>query len=43
MLIIGMMRDKRPREFLGPLLPVIDSLILTQADLPRALTWFGSS
>ena len=37
-LIVGMMRDKRPREFLAPLLPLIDSLILTQADLPRAST-----
>ena len=36
--IIGMMRDKHPREFLRPLLPMIDSLILTQADLPRAST-----
>ncbi len=36
--IIGMMRDKHPREFLRPLVPVIDSLILTQADLPRAST-----
>ena len=37
-LVIGMMRDKRPREFLAPLLPLIDSVILTQADLPRAST-----
>ncbi|MCC2643533.1 MAG: folC [Nitrospira sp.] len=35
-LIVGMMRDKHPREFLTPLLPLADSLILTQADLPRA-------
>ena len=35
-LVVGMMRDKRPREFLAPLLPLIDSVILTQADLPRA-------
>ncbi|MBX3369062.1 MAG: bifunctional folylpolyglutamate synthase/dihydrofolate synthase [Nitrospira sp.] len=35
-LIVGMMRDKHPREFLAPLLPLIDTLILTQADLPRA-------
>ncbi len=35
-LVLGMMRDKRPREFLVPLLPLIDSVILTQADLPRA-------
>ena len=34
--IVGMMRDKHPREFLAPLLPLVDSLILTQADLPRA-------
>lgn len=37
-MIVGMMRDKHPREFLRPLLPVIDSVILTQADLPRAST-----
>lgn len=37
-LVVGMMRDKRPREFLEPLLPLIDSVILTQADLPRAAT-----
>ncbi|MBS0170128.1 MAG: bifunctional folylpolyglutamate synthase/dihydrofolate synthase [Nitrospira sp.] len=35
-LIVGMMRDKHPREFLAPLLPIVDELILTQADLPRA-------
>ncbi len=35
-LIVGMMRDKHPREFLAPLLPLADTLILTQADLPRA-------
>ena len=33
-LIVGMMRDKHPREFLAPLLPLVDALILTQADLP---------
>ncbi len=37
-LIVGMMRDKHPREFLAPLLPTADRLILTQADLPRAAT-----
>ncbi len=37
-LIVGMMRDKHPREFLAPLLPQVDRLILTQADLPRAST-----
>jgi dihydrofolate synthase/folylpolyglutamate synthase len=37
-LVVGMMRDKRPREFLAPLLPLIDSVILTQAELPRAST-----
>ena len=37
-LIVGMMRDKHPREFLAPLLPLIDTLIFTQADLPRAAT-----
>ena len=37
-LIVGMMRDKHPREFLAPLLPLADRLILTQADLPRAAT-----
>ncbi len=35
-LVLGMMRDKRPREFLRPLLCFCDDLILTQADLPRA-------
>ena len=37
-LIVGMMRDKHPREFLASLLPLADRLILTQADLPRAAT-----
>jgi dihydrofolate synthase/folylpolyglutamate synthase len=37
-LIIAMMRDKRPQEFLAPLQPLIDSLIVTQAGLPRAFT-----
>ncbi len=37
-LIVGMMRDKHPRAFLAPLLPQVDTLILTQADLPRAST-----
>ncbi|MFO0717428.1 MAG: cyanophycin synthetase [Nitrospira sp.] len=37
-LIVGMMRDKHPKEFLAPLLPLTDTLILTQADLPRAST-----
>ncbi len=37
-LIVGMMRDKHPREFLAPLLSQVDTLILTQADLPRAAT-----
>ncbi len=37
-LIVGMMRDKHPREFLAPLLPIVDAVILTQADLPRAST-----
>ena len=37
-LVVGMMRDKHPRAFLAPLLPLIDTLILTQADLPRAAT-----
>ncbi|MBS0160376.1 MAG: bifunctional folylpolyglutamate synthase/dihydrofolate synthase [Nitrospira sp.] len=37
-LIVGMMRDKHPKEFLAPLLPLADTLILTQADLPRAST-----
>jgi len=35
-LILGMMRDKHPREFLVPLLPLIDRLLLTQADFSRA-------
>lgn len=37
-LIVGMMRDKHPREFVAPLLSQVDTLILTQADLPRAST-----
>ncbi|MDP9132638.1 MAG: bifunctional folylpolyglutamate synthase/dihydrofolate synthase, partial [Nitrospirota bacterium] len=35
-LIVGMMRDKHPREFLAPLLPLAETVIFTQADLPRA-------
>jgi dihydrofolate synthase/folylpolyglutamate synthase len=35
-LILGMMRDKQPQAFLQPLLPLVDILIVTQADLPRA-------
>ncbi|KXJ99248.1 MAG: bifunctional folylpolyglutamate synthase/dihydrofolate synthase [Nitrospira sp. OLB3] len=37
-LVFGMMRDKHPREFLAPLLPLVDRIILTQADLPRAIS-----
>lgn len=36
-LVMGMMRDKQPQGFFQPLRPFIDELILTQADLPRAL------
>ena len=38
MLVWGMMRDKDHRGFLTPLLPVIDELVLTQADIARAAT-----
>ena len=37
-LIVGMMRDKTSERILAPLLPLTDTLILTQADLPRAST-----
>lgn len=37
-LIVGMMCDKHPREFLAPLLSQVDTLILTQTNLPRAST-----
>lgn len=37
-LVWGMMRDKDHRGFLGPLLPVVDEMVLTQADIPRAAT-----
>ncbi|MBA2486974.1 MAG: bifunctional folylpolyglutamate synthase/dihydrofolate synthase [Nitrospira sp.] len=35
-LIVGMMRDKHPRKFLAPLLPLAETVIFTQADLARA-------
>ncbi len=37
-LVWGMMRDKDHRGFLAPLLPMIDEVVLTQADLARAAT-----
>lgn len=37
-LVWGMMRDKDHRGFLTPLLPSIDELVLTQADIARAAT-----
>lgn len=37
-LVWGMMRDKDHRGFLAPLLPIIDELVLTQADMARAAT-----
>lgn len=35
-LVWGMMRDKDHRGFLAPLLPLIDEVVLTQADIARA-------
>ncbi len=37
-LVVGMMRDKNRDEFLRILLPLVDDIILTQAQLPRAAT-----
>lgn len=35
---MGMMRDKQPRGFFHPLRPYVDDVIMTQADLPRAMS-----
>ena len=35
-LILGMMRDKQPQAFLEPLRPLLDVLVVTQCDVPRA-------
>ncbi len=35
-LVLGMMRDKDHRGFLARLLPVVDEVVLTQADIARA-------
>lgn len=35
-LVWGMMRDKDHRGFLAPLLPVVDELVITQAEIARA-------
>ncbi len=35
-LVLGMMRDKDHRGFLTRLLPVVDEVVLTQADIARA-------
>ncbi len=35
-LVLGMMRDKDHRGFLAKLLPVVDEIVLTQADIARA-------
>ena len=37
-LVLGMMRDKDHRGFVEPLRSLIDEVVLTQADLPRAAT-----
>ncbi|MBX3235282.1 MAG: bifunctional folylpolyglutamate synthase/dihydrofolate synthase [Nitrospiraceae bacterium] len=37
-LVMGMMRDKQPRGFFHPLRPYVDDVIMTQADLPRAMS-----
>ena len=37
-LVLGMMRDKDHRGFAEPLRNLIDEVVLTQADLPRAAT-----
>jgi dihydrofolate synthase/folylpolyglutamate synthase len=36
LLVLGMMKDKRPRAFLEPLLPLLNDLILTRAEISRA-------
>jgi dihydrofolate synthase/folylpolyglutamate synthase len=35
-LVLGMMRDKDHRGFFDPLKPLVDEVVLTQADLPRS-------
>ena len=37
-LVLGMMRDKNHRGFVEPLRGLVDEVVLTQADLPRAAT-----
>jgi dihydrofolate synthase/folylpolyglutamate synthase len=37
-LVLGMMRDKDHRGFVEPLRGLVDEVVLTQADLPRAAT-----
>jgi len=37
-LVLGMMRDKNHRGFVEPLRDLIDEVVLTQSDLPRAAT-----
>ncbi|MEP6960144.1 MAG: folylpolyglutamate synthase/dihydrofolate synthase family protein [Nitrospirota bacterium] len=37
-LVLGMMRDKDHRGFVEPLRSLVDEVVLTQADLPRAAT-----
>ena len=37
-LVLGMMRDKDHRGFVEPLKCLVDAVVLTQADLPRAAT-----
>jgi len=37
-LVLGMMRDKDHRGFVAPLRNLVDEVVLTQADLPRAAT-----
>jgi dihydrofolate synthase/folylpolyglutamate synthase len=38
LLVLGMMRDKKPGAFLEPLLPLLSELILTRAEIERAAT-----
>jgi dihydrofolate synthase/folylpolyglutamate synthase len=37
-LVLGMMRDKNHRGFIEPLRDLVDEVVLTQPDLPRAAT-----
>jgi dihydrofolate synthase/folylpolyglutamate synthase len=37
-LVLGMMRDKNHRGFVEPLRDLVDEVVLTQSDLPRAAT-----